>query len=112
MTISSHRLDRVFSALGDPTRRAIVARLALGEATVSELMKPFPFKQPTISRHLRVLEEAGLIEGGRDAQRRPRRLKGDALKEMADWVEPFRRVWEGRLNNLERHLRTTNHEEN
>jgi DNA-binding transcriptional ArsR family regulator len=112
MAIDSHQLDRTFSALGDPTRRAIVARLALGEATVSELMKPFPFKQPTISRHLKVLEEAGLIEGGRDAQRRPRRLKADALKQMADWVEPFRRVWEGRLDNLERHLRVNKEEEN
>ena len=89
-----------------------MARLAHGEATVSELMRPFPFKQPTISRHLKVLELAGLIEGGRDAQRRPRRLKADALKELADWVEPFRKVWEGRLDNLERHLRANNEEEN
>lgn len=112
MAIDSQQLDRVFAALGDPTRRAILARLARGEASVSELMRPFPFAQPTISRHLKVLEEAGLIEGGRDAQRRPRRLRADALKDMAEWVEPFRRIWERRIDNLDRHLRASMNEEN
>ena len=97
-------LDAVFHALGDPTRRAILARLSLGEASVSELMAPFGFSQPTISRHLKVLEGAGLIEGGRDAQRRPRRLTAKALKDAADWIEPFRRQWEQRFANLDAHL--------
>ena len=101
---SSGTLDRVFSALGDRTRRAILARLIEGEATVSELGQPFLLSQPTISRHLRVLEDAGLIEGGRDAQRRPRRLKPEAMRAMAEWVEPFRQLWERRLDNLEQHL--------
>lgn len=112
MAIESQQLDRIFAALGDPTRRAIVARLASGEASVSELMRPFPFRQPTISRHLKVLEKAGLVEGGRDAQRRPRRLRADALREMADWIEPLRRTWEDRFDNLDRHLRTMNEEGN
>jgi DNA-binding transcriptional ArsR family regulator len=79
-------------------------RLALGEATVSELMAPFKVTQPTISRHLKVLEGAGLIEGGRDAQRRPRRLTAATLKDAADWIEPFRREWEQRFTNLDAHL--------
>ncbi|MFA6114744.1 MAG: metalloregulator ArsR/SmtB family transcription factor [Sphingomonas sp.] len=99
-------LDAVFSALGDPTRRAILARLSLGEASVSELMRPFSLSQPTISKHLKVLENAGLIEGGRDAQRRPRRLRAEAMKDMADWIEPFRRLWERRFDNLDQHLAT------
>jgi DNA-binding transcriptional ArsR family regulator len=110
--MEEHHLDRAFAALGDPTRRAIVARLARGEATVSELMSPFPFTQPTISRHLKVLEQAGLIEGGRDAQRRPRRLKANMLKDLADWIEPFRTIWESRLDNLDQHLGMTQNEEN
>jgi len=105
------RLNRAFSALADPTRRAILARLALSEATVSELTAPFELSQPTISKHLKVLEDAGLIERGRDAQRRPRKLVTVALKDVADWVEPFRRQWEGRLDNLERHLATMNRQE-
>jgi DNA-binding transcriptional ArsR family regulator len=100
------RLSRAFSALADPTRRAILARLAVSEATVTELMAPFELSQPTISKHLKVLESAGLIERGRDAQRRPRKLVPVALKDVADWVEPFRRQWEGRLDNLDRHLAT------
>jgi DNA-binding transcriptional ArsR family regulator len=98
------RLSKTFSALADPTRRAILARLSVSEATVSELMAPFELSQPTISKHLKVLEDAGLIEQGRDAQRRPRRLLAVALKDVAEWVEPFRRQWEGRLDNLDRHL--------
>ena len=100
-------LTATFTALSDPTRRAILARLALGEATVSELVKPFSLTQPTISKHLKVLEEAGLIEGGRDAQRRPRRLRPCALKDVADWAEPFRRLWEERFDSLDRHLAAT-----
>lgn len=98
------RLNRTFSALADPTRRAILARLATGEATVSELLVPFELSQPTISKHLKVLEDAGFIERGRDAQRRPCRLVATALKDVADWVEPFRKQWEDRLDNLDRHL--------
>ncbi len=99
-------LSAVFSALGHPTRRAMLARLAKGEASVLELGEPFALSQPTISKHLKVLEDAGLIEGVRDAQRRPRRLRASAIKDVADWVEPFRRLWERRLGNLDRHLAT------
>ena len=98
------RLSRVFQALSDPTRRAILARLAAGEASVAELMEPFDLSQPTISKHLKVLENAGLIEGGREAQRRPRRLAPLALKGVSDWIEPFRQQWESRFNRLEAHL--------
>ncbi|MDB5459828.1 MAG: ArsR family transcriptional regulator, partial [Caulobacteraceae bacterium] len=78
--------------------------LAAGEATVSELMEPFELSQPTISKHLKVLEKAGLIVGGRDAQRRPRRLAPQAMKDLADWIGLFRDQWESRLNNLDAHL--------
>jgi DNA-binding transcriptional ArsR family regulator len=98
------RLNSAFHALSDPTRRAILARLASGEATVSELMQPFELSQPTISKHLKVLENAGLIEGGRDAQRRPRRLVPRAMRDIADWIEPFRQQWESRFRNLDAHL--------
>jgi DNA-binding transcriptional ArsR family regulator len=98
------RLSSTFHALSDPTRRAILARLVSGEATVSELMEPFQLSQPTISKHLKVLENAGLIEGGRDAQRRPRRLAPLAMKDIADWIESFRQQWESRFNNLDAHL--------
>jgi len=103
-TKSNDSLSAVFAALGNPTRRAILARLAKGEATVYELSQPFGLTQPTISRHLKVLEHAGLIEGMRDAQRRPRRLRLKAIKDAADWIEPFRELWARRLNNLDRHL--------
>src|SRR5579872_3011749 len=88
-------LSLAFGALADPTRRAILTRLAAGEADVSELMKPFALSQPTISKHLTVLERAGLVKRGRDAQRRPRTLVAVPLKEIADWIDPFRRFWEG-----------------
>ncbi|HEY9217631.1 MAG TPA: metalloregulator ArsR/SmtB family transcription factor [Phenylobacterium sp.] len=110
-TASPDRLDLAFGALSDPTRRAILSRLASGEATVSELMAPFALSQPTISKHLKVLEKAGLIEGGRDAQRRPRRLRAVALKDAADWIEPFRQLWERRFDNLDRHLANLTTEE-
>ena len=97
-------MDLVFGALADPTRRAILARLMAGEANVSELMKPFNQSQPTISKHLNVLEHAGLVTRARDAQRRPRKLEASALKDVADWVEPFRGQWESRFNNLDTHL--------
>jgi len=99
-------LNAVFSALSDPTRRAIVARLMHSEANVAELTAPFRLSQPTISRHLNVLEAAGLIAVSRDAQRRPRRLQASGLKLVADWLEPFRSQWEARLDNLEHHLAT------
>ena len=97
-------MDRAFAALSDPTRRAILARLAQGEATVGQLAAPFRLSQPAVSKHLGVLERAGLIEQGRDAQRRPRRLRPDAIKAVAEWAEPFRVLWERRFDNLERHL--------
>jgi DNA-binding transcriptional ArsR family regulator len=100
-----HQLNAVFAALADPTRRAILARLAKGEAAVSELGKPFGLRQPTISKHLRVLEAAGLIRRGRDAQRRPRQLVvGGPLKHVDAWLRPFREQWEGRFDNLNSYL--------
>ena len=105
------RLSSAFHALSDPTRRAILARLSTGEASVSELMAPFRLSQPTISKHLKVLENAGLIEGGRDAQRRPRRLTPQGMKDMADWIEPFRQKWEDRFDNLDAHLAATHKQE-
>ena len=108
--MESLHLDTTFAALSDPTRRAILARLALGEATVSELMQPFALSQPTISKHLKVLEHAGLIEGERDAQRRPRRLRAEAMKDAADWIERFRDQWDRRFDNLDRHLASTKKE--
>lgn len=95
-------LDSVFAALADPTRRAILARLSQGEATVSELAAPFGLRQPTISKHLRVLEDAGLIRQGRDAQRRPRALVvGGPLQAIDAWLAPFREQWEARFDRLE-----------
>lgn len=103
------RLSLAFAALADPTRRAILARLAKGEATVSELAQPFGLRQPTISKHLRVLEEAGLIRQARDAQRRPRRLVvGGPLKDVDAWLGPFRAQWEGRFDNLDSYLNKLN----
>ena len=100
-------LDRAFAALADPTRRAILARLADGDATVSELAAPFGLAQPTISKHLRVLEEAGLIRQRKDAQRRPRELVvGGPLEEVDRWLTPFREQWERRLDGLGAYLDT------
>jgi DNA-binding transcriptional ArsR family regulator len=99
------QLSLAFSALADPTRRAILARLALGEATVSELAAPFGLRQPTISKHLKVLEEAGFIEQLRDAQRRPRRLVvGGPMKDLDAWLRPFRERWEKRFDRLGSYL--------
>ena len=103
------QLDLAFAALADPTRRAILARLAEGAATVTELARPFGLRQPTISKHLRVLEEAGLIRQGRDAQRRPRQLiVGGPLKEVDTWLRPFREQWEARFHNLDSYLMKIN----
>ena len=101
----SDRLSLVFSALADPTRRAILSHLASGEADVTELMRPFALHQSTISKHLGVLENAGLIMRKRDAQRRPRMLVAVPLKDVSDWLEPFRRLWEQRFVRLDGHLR-------
>jgi DNA-binding transcriptional ArsR family regulator len=98
------RLSSVFAALADPTRRAILARLASGDADVSELMKPFDLRQPTISKHLSVLERAGLVMRTRDAQRRPRTLVAVPLKDVADWIDPFRRFWEQKFASLDGYL--------
>lgn len=98
-------LDATFAALADPTRRAILARLASGEASVMELAEPFAMSQPAISKHLKVLERAGLIARGRDAQWRPSRLKAGPLKDVADYVEDYRRFWEGRFDRLDDYLR-------
>src|SRR6266700_2113063 len=95
---ATHRLDAVFAALADPTRRAIIARLASGRASVNELARPFAMSQPAISKHLKVLERAGLISGGREAQRRPRRLEAKRLEEADKWLERYRSE-EPRLNS-------------
>ena len=99
-------LSATFAALADPTRRAILARLANGEASVKELSAPFDLSQPAISKHLRVLERAGLIERGRRAQWRPRRLKAGPLRDVADWVGQYRPHWEESLDRLDAYLRT------
>jgi DNA-binding transcriptional ArsR family regulator len=98
---SSDRLDTTFAALADPTRRAILARLASGEASVLELAEPFEMTQPAISKHLKVLERAGLISRGRDAQRRPCRLEARPLAEANDWLESYRRNWESSFRKLD-----------
>lgn len=95
------RLDATFAALADPTRRAILARLASGQASVMELAEPFAMSQPAISKHLKVLERAGLISRGREAQRRPRRLEAKRLAEATEWLERYRRFWEGNYQRLD-----------
>ena len=97
-------LDATFAALADPTRRAILARLATGEASVNELAAPFDMSQPAISKHLKVLERAGLVSIGRDAQRRPRRLEAKPLGDASEWLEPYRDRWEARFQKLDQLL--------
>src|SRR6188508_1534963 len=95
------RLNATFAALADPTRRAILARLALGEASVNELAEPFAMSQPAVSKHLRVLERAGLVSRGRDAQRRPSRLEALPLAEATEWLAKYRQFWEGSFERLD-----------
>lgn len=97
-------LDATFAALADPTRRAILARLASGEASVTELAEPFAMSQPAISKHLKVLERAGLISRGREAQRRPRQLQAAPLRDVAEWVEAYREFWTKSLDRLGEYL--------
>jgi DNA-binding transcriptional ArsR family regulator len=99
--LAPERLDATFAALADPTRRALLARLAAGEASVKELAAPFAMSQPAISRHLKVLERAGLIARGRDAQRRPRRLVAQPLAEASAWLERYRQHWEATFQKLD-----------
>lgn len=99
--MTASHLDATFAALADPTRRAILARLASGEASVNELARPFAMSQPAISKHLKVLERAGLISRGRDAQRRPRRLEPKPLAEATRWLERYRQIWEGNYQRLD-----------
>lgn len=101
MVSAEHQLNATFLALADPTRRAILARLASGDATVMELAEPFDMSQPAISKHLKILERARLISRGRDAQRRPCRLDGKPLKEATQWLENYRAVWEASFQRLD-----------
>lgn len=103
--MSADRLSATFAALADPTRRAILARLISGEATVSELAEPFEMSLPAVSKHLKVLERAGLVGRGRAAQWRPCRLEAGPLKDVADWLERYRRFWEQSFDRLEEYLR-------
>ena len=102
--MQTDELSSTFAALADPTRRAILARLADGDATVNELAEPFHLKLPTVSKHLKVLQRAGLITQSRKAQWRPCRLEPAPLKDVADWVERYRRIWDERLNQLDAYL--------
>jgi DNA-binding transcriptional ArsR family regulator len=108
--VAVDQLSTTFAALADPTRRAILARLTEGEATVNQLAEPFPITVQAVSKHLKVLERAGLIARGRSAQLRPSRLQGAALKDAADWLAGYREFWELRFDRLDEHLRkgTTN----
>jgi DNA-binding transcriptional ArsR family regulator len=101
----SDRLSATFQALADPTRRAILARLALGETSVTELAEPFAMSMPAVSKHLKVLERAGLITRGREAQWRPCRIEPQALKTVDDWLERYRRFWEASLDRLDEYLK-------
>jgi DNA-binding transcriptional ArsR family regulator len=103
--MATDRLSVIFGALADPTRRAILARLAEGEATVNELAEPFAMTLPAVSKHLKVLERAGLISRGREAQWRPCRLEADSLREASEWVERYRRFWESSYDKLDAHLK-------
>jgi DNA-binding transcriptional ArsR family regulator len=104
--MNADNLDAIFGALADPTRRAILARLAAGEVTVNELAEPFAMTQPAVSKHLKVLERAGLIARGRDAQRRPCRLHPETLKTVADWVSHYEHFWTESFARLDEYLRT------
>ena len=108
MDTQEDALSQTFAALADPTRRAILARLAEGEASVKDLTAPFEMTQPAISKHLRVLERAGLIEQGRQAQWRPRRLRAGPLREISEWVNQYRRHWEESFERLDSYLRELN----
>jgi len=103
--VAVDQLSTVFAALADPTRRAILARLAEGEATVNQLAEPFPISLQAVSKHLKVLEQAGLITRGRDAQWRPCRLQAEPLRDVTEWVETYRRFWEERYDRLDDYLR-------
>jgi DNA-binding transcriptional ArsR family regulator len=103
--VGTDQLSSTFAALADPTRRAILARLSMGEASVTELAEPFEMSLPAVSKHLKVLERAGLITRSRDAQWRPCRISAEPLKDVASWVEEYRAVWEQRLNRLDHYLR-------
>ena len=102
--MADDQLDTVFAALADPTRRAILTRLARGEATVTELAAPFAMSMPAVSKHLKVLERAGLISRGRNAQQRPCRLEAAPLASVAEWVQTYRRFWEDSFDRLDEHL--------
>jgi DNA-binding transcriptional ArsR family regulator len=102
---STDKLNLTFAALADPTRRSILSRLAEGEATVNELAEPFPVSLPAISRHLKVLERAGLINRSREAQWRPSRLQADPLDDAVEWMQSRKRTWEARMDRLDTHLR-------
>jgi DNA-binding transcriptional ArsR family regulator len=108
--MTAAQLDRTFAALADPTRRAILERLAEGDATVSELAGPFPVSIQAVSKHLKVLEGAGLVTRGRTAQLRPSHLEGGPLKQIADWVDGYRTFWEGGFERMERRLKSASRE--
>jgi DNA-binding transcriptional ArsR family regulator len=103
--MTADQLTRTFAALADPTRRAILGRLAEGEATVNDLAEPFPITVQAVSQHLKVLERAGLVSRGRSAQQRPARLRGNPLADAADWLEKYRPLWESSFDQLEARLR-------
>ena len=108
---STDQLDRTFAALANPTRRAILTRLAKGDASVMELAEPLTISQPAVSKHLKVLAEAGLVARGRQAQWRPRSLRAEPLKEVSVWLDEYRRFWEGSLDRLDNYLREIQEEE-
>jgi DNA-binding transcriptional ArsR family regulator len=109
--MSADTLSLTFAALADPTRRAILKRLAAGERSVTELAKPFQISLPAVTKHLKVLQKAGLISRGREAQRRPCKLEAAPLKDAAEWVEQYRQFWDERLDRLEDYLREIQEEE-
>jgi len=109
--VQTDHLSTTFAALADPTRRAILARLAGGECSVTELAEPFEMSMPAVSKHLRVLERAGLIARGREAQWRPCRIQADPIKEVAEWAERYRAIWEARFDRLDTYLKQINTKE-